>query len=196
MKDFGIEITFQDSLHLSQSSQLELNNSSLCTSSCADGLKDTYKLQVPQKDFVREMAGIHTPDHDKEFLANMDRKIEQSQEKKTKSHKLSSSPILQSNISPALKVLRRRRSESHIIAYDAYNPCNAFIEQGPLQPCSPLASKSQETIDLWIDLKEVENISERGFNIGNTSRSLKHLEIKSKVFFAPIILTSHNPFAY
>ncbi|XP_057834770.2 uncharacterized protein LOC131045237 isoform X2 [Cryptomeria japonica] len=152
----------------------KLNRTSTCS------LDQKEEINVPQKDVVRAIPGIHTPDRDKKFLANMDRKIEQSQEKKTKCHKLSSSPILQSNISPALKVLRKQRSESRIIAYDAYNPCNASIQQGTLQTCSPLASKSQKTIDSQIDFKEVENISERGFSIGNTSRSLTHLKIKCK----------------
>ncbi|KAH9298989.1 hypothetical protein KI387_030671, partial [Taxus chinensis] len=103
-----------------------------------------------------------------------------NQQKTSKSHNFPLSPVSQANISPALKLLRKLRNESHIIAYDAYNPSNESIQQATLQSCSPSVTLSQEAIESRRDTKVVEDISQRGFSISNTSRSTTHSEIKCK----------------
>ena len=117
---------------------------------------------------------------EKVVLAGAKREPDQFQYKATQSQFPSLSVSLPSNISAAVMLLRKRKSESHSTAYNSYDACNASIQQGTPETCSPLISLSQEASEISQNFKQAEYVGQRSLSINSSSRSPMHEKIKDR----------------
>ena len=127
-------------------------------------------------------------------LAGAKREPDQFQYKATQSQFPSLSVSLPSNISAAVMLLRKRKSESHFTAYKSYDACNASIQQGAPETCSPLISLSQEASEISQNFKQAEYVGQRSLSINSSSRSPMHEEIKGLVHQASTRMQRSNNF--